>query len=289
MQKSRAVAEKSTEELERKPRTRRPRDAAVEPRSSSVDAMGSGKVVGAVAGAIKILRYLSDAQQPVGVSRIAKDTSLNTSTTFNILRTLALNDIVNFDPFSKSYSLSLGIMEIAKGATALGGDIGAARPMMERIAHERGLTLTLWQPVSNNRKVLIMSALNRGAMRIQMTVGQRLPIYIGATGRVFAAFGPSSDAELKARFSEIRWGQPLSFDQFMDQVRDTREKGWAMDDGNFAVGTVSLAAPVLDRNGSAVMAVTATMFTGQYTREHAADIIADLQEFGEQVSRIVAG
>jgi DNA-binding IclR family transcriptional regulator len=248
-----------------------------------------GKVVGAVAGAIKILRYLSESRVPLGVSRIAKDTKLNTSTSFNILRTLAMEDFVQFDPVSKTYSLSLGIMEIAKGATALGGDIGSLRPAMERIALDHGVTVTLWQPVSEERKVLILSALTRNAMRIQMQVGQRLPILTGATGRLFAAFGADGRAALKRRFSEIRWDRPPSFEEFLAQVKETRDKGYAMDSENFAIGTVSVALPIFDKDDKLIMAVTATMFSGQYREERLSPIIEDLGRFAVQAGRVAAG
>jgi DNA-binding IclR family transcriptional regulator len=279
------------EDLVAKPRAARSK-AAVAPapeKRKDGDDGAPGKVVGAVAGAIKILRYLADSRVPVGVSRIAKDTRLNTSTSFNILRTLAMEDFVHFDPISKTYSLSLGIMEIAKGATALGGDIGSLRPAMERMAHDHGVTITLWQPVSEERKVLILSALTRNAMRIQMQVGQRLPILMGATGRVFGAFSDQSRAVLKRRFNEIRWDRPPSFEQFLAQVKETRDKGYAVDDGNFAMGTVSMAVPIFDRAGKPIMAVTATMFTGQYRQERVDEIIGDLQQFAVHAGRIATG
>ena len=257
-------------------------------KNGHADDGSSPKVVGAVVGAIKILRYLSEARGPVGLSKIAKDTQLNTSTSFNILRTLAVNDLVEFEPMHKTYSLSLGIMEIAKGATAVGGDIGALRPLMERIAQDHRVTVTLWQPVAKNRKVLILSAVTRSAVRIQMAVGQRLPIYIGATGRVFAAFRGDSDAELKARFNEIRWERPISFETFAEQVTDTRKKGWAVDDGNFAAGTFSIAVPILDKNDIAIMGVTATMFAGERSEQHVLEIVRDLQGSAPKASRIAA-
>ena len=257
-------------------------------RNGQADDGPTPKVVGAVVGAIKILRYLSEAREPVGVSRIAKDTQLNTSTSFNILRTLALNDLVEFDPGNKTYALSLGIMEIAKGATAVGGDTGALRPLMERIAQQHGVTVTLWQPVAKNRKVLILSALTRRAVRIQMAIGQRLPIYIGATGRVFAAFRGDSEADLKAGFNEIRWERPISFKTFAEQVVETRKRGWAVDDGNFAAGTFSVAVPVLDNSDVAIMGVTATMFTGERSEQRVLELVRDLKEFAPKASRAAA-
>ena len=243
----------------------------------------SGKVVPAVASAIRILRYLSTAPEPAGVSRIARDLKLNPSTCFNILRTLAAEDFVSFDPVGKTYVISWGVMDLAHGATALRGDINTIRPLMERIAHDHGVTVTLWQPISANRKVLILSAHSRSAMRIQMAMGQRLPLLIGATGRVIAAFSKLARAELRKRFEEIRWDRPLSFEQFMAQAREAAKSGWATDEGNFATGTVSIAVPVLNDDGIAVMAATATMFTGQYDSERAAAVVADLQELAARL------
>ena len=44
------------------------------------------KVVGALASGLAVVRYLSIAATPVGVSRIARDLGLNSSTCFNLLR-----------------------------------------------------------------------------------------------------------------------------------------------------------------------------------------------------------
>ena len=57
--------------------------------------------------------------------------------------------------------------------------------------------------------------------------------------------------------------------------------------GNFAAGTVSLAVPLFSRDGQAGMAVTATMFTGQYEAGRAQDIVGDLKRFAETARRYV--
>ena len=94
----------------------------------------TGKMVGAVSNAVAVLRYLSTASAPAGATHIAKETKINPSTCFNILRTLVDEDLVHFDPHGKSSSLSLGMMDIAMGATVMGNDIGVVRPLMDVIA-----------------------------------------------------------------------------------------------------------------------------------------------------------
>jgi DNA-binding IclR family transcriptional regulator len=249
----------------------------------------TGKSVGAVTNAVKILRYLSAQKNPAGVSRIARDTQINPSTCFNILRTLAHEDLVLFDPGNKSYSLSLGILDIARGATALQGNLDSARPILERIAEDLGITLTLWQPVSKNRKVMIYSAVPRDAIRIQMAIGQRLPLFIGSTGRVFAAFGQYSDEEMHRLFKDIKWNVPLSYAEFRKQTEETRIAGWAIDEGHFAIGTVSIAVPIFDGNNQAMLSLTATMFVGQYSEKHRDAIVLALQKASTLLGRIVLG
>ena len=46
------------------------------------------KLVGALVGGLRVLRYLSAAPSGVGVTRVARDLQLNSSTCYNFLKTL---------------------------------------------------------------------------------------------------------------------------------------------------------------------------------------------------------
>lgn len=256
---------------------------------SSKKALPTGKIVGAVSNAVTILRHMSRSNLPTGATRIAKETGINPSTCFNILRTLVDEDLVHFDPVNKSYTLSLGMMDIAMGATVMGNDIGVVRPLMDVIARARKVTLSLWQPAGVERMVLILNSLGANSIRVQMATGQRLPILIGSTGRCFAAFSDMSRDDIKRRFDRIKWQTPIDFDTYLAQVDEARDQGWALDMGNFAAGVVSIGVPVLDHSGIAVMGITATMLTGQFDETEVSGIVDDMQGLAAQVRRIVAG
>lgn len=66
-------------------------------------------------GGLSVLRYLAAAQTPVGVSRIARDLELNPSTCFNLLKTLVHEGLAVFDETTKTYSVGLGLLALAKG------------------------------------------------------------------------------------------------------------------------------------------------------------------------------
>ncbi|WP_448203804.1 IclR family transcriptional regulator [Azospirillum sp. sgz302134] len=290
MSANKAEAKASPETAKRK-RGRPPSRRAAPPlpvpaEGEAVPSQGpdAGKSVGAVLNGIRILKFLSRAPAPVSLTHIVQELDMNTSTCFNILRTLAQEDYVRFDPVGKVYSIGLGVMELARGAATVASDVNVVRPIMERIAREHNVTVTLWRRISVDRMMLVLEALGAGNMRIKMSVGQRLPLLIGAAGRLMAAHAGLSRGALKAQFASIRWDHPLSFDAFLAEVEDAAGRGWALDNGNYALGTASVAVPILNEHGGPLMACTATMFINQYDPTRAERLAAELAE----VSRALA-
>ena len=68
---------------------------------ANVTTRGTQKFVGAVENAISILRFLTHDYAASGVARIARETGINVSTTFNILRTLANEGLISMNPSTK--------------------------------------------------------------------------------------------------------------------------------------------------------------------------------------------
>lgn len=239
--------------------------------------------VPSVAAAIRILRHLAQAGAPVGVTPLARRLGLNTSTCFNILRTLAGGELVRFDAEAKTYALDYGVVDLARAAFAQGAELGHILPMMRQLALRHGVTVTLWRPAGPDRMVLTQVAESDQVMRIRMGVGQRLPLLIGAMGRVAGAFGGMDEGEMRRRFEALRWQHPLSFPEFLEQVAETRARGWALDEGQYVLGVTTLSAPVAA--SGALSAISATMFTGQHDGAAMARIGGELARLGADIQR----
>jgi len=244
----------------------------------------SGKVVGAVASAIRILRHLAERRVALGVTQVARDLQLNPSTCFNILRTLARDDLVHFDPGSRGYSLGFGLRDLAKAAPQIGGDVETVRPLVERIARAHGVTITLWRRVGDDRMMMFMAAMGSGAVRIHASIGQRVPLLVGSAGRVMAAFMNIGKAEMRRRFQPIRWERPPSFATFLAETEQAKLRGWALDIDCRAVGVASVAVPVLNCDGHPIMACTGIMFSGRYDEEKGESLARVLKGLAETLS-----
>lgn len=247
------------------------------------------KLVGALASGLSILRYLSAAPTPVGVSRIARDLSLNSSTCFNLLKTLVHERLVIFDDSAKTYSIGLGLVELAKGALEQASYVRMVHPHLEEVAMRHRTTVTLWQRSTNDRVVLVDRAENAAAMRVHMSIGQRLPMYIAALGRSMAAHARLSPAELRTRFSNLRWEDPPSFDAYLAEVEEARRTGYAVDIDCYVKGVTTVSAAILDAENQPVMAISAVGFSLQFDKTAIQALGEDLRERAQEVSRAVSG
>jgi len=242
----------------------------------------SGKLVGALISGLRVLHYLVRAGGPTGVSQVARDLEISPSTCFNLLRTLVHERLVTFDPVKKTYAIGFGLLELTKGLVDRDKFIKFLRPRLERIASAHRVTGTLWRKLGNDRVVLVDRADAASTVRVHMTVGQRLPMLVGALGRCFAAYGGLQREDVRGQFDQLRWEVPPDFEEFWDDIQKAREQGYAIDRDHFVRGITTVSAPILDASGTPVMAISAIGFTGQFTdsslRALAADLVRDACE-----------
>lgn len=232
------------------------------------------KLVGALSSGLAILRYLSASATPVGVTRVARDLHLNASTCFNLLKTLVHERLVTFDAATKTYTLSLGLVELARGALEQASYTRMLRPTLEDIALRFRVTATLWHRTTGERVVLVDRADNPAAARVHMSIGQRLPMYVAALGRCMAAHSGLSNAALLERVRGLRWEDAPSEAQYLEEVARARRQGYAVDRDHYVKGMTTISSAVLNDSLQAIMAISAVGFSAQFRA-------ADLRMLGE--------
>lgn len=255
----------------------------------TVTSTSSEKKVGALSAGLSILRHLASVSGPLGVTRIARDLSLNSSTCFNLLKTLVHERLVTFDEATKTYRMGLGLVELAKGSLEQASYARLLRPHLEEIAGRHRVTATLWQRTSNDRVVMADLADSGSAIRVHMSIGQRLPMYIAALGRCMAAYSTLSTAELRTQLSSLRWEDGPSFEAYMRDVEQVRRTGYAMDEGHFVKGITTVSSPILDEHRSPLMAISAVGFSAQFTPSAIQSLGEDLRERCREASLSISG
>jgi DNA-binding IclR family transcriptional regulator len=244
-------------------------------------------VVKPAANAVRILKYLVEAGGPTRAVTISRSLGINASTCFNILRTLVMEEVVEFDSVAKTYSVGVGLTTLVGNLLTEGQRLAAAGPRMRDLASRFSITVTLWKRLGPDKIVLVKSEASPTNIRIEMAEGQRLPVMMGSTGRILAPSLNWSRKELRAAFRSLRWQRPLTFEDYWAQVEAAQARGWATDEGYFTKGIETLAAPVRDRNGEIIFTVVAVALIGHCSPETVNEIGEALKEAGERLSKIL--
>ncbi len=240
-----------------------------------------------VANAIRILRYLSQTGQPARTTQLARSLSINTSTCFNILRTLVSEGVVEFDPISKTYKLGVGLLKLVGHSIREGQRLEMARPLMHALADRFSVTATLWRRIGEDRIVLVAVEQSPGDLRIHMTTGQRLPFLMGATGRLVGAELGLSKQDTAAAFRALRWARPIEFETYWQELQMAKARGWAVDDGYFSHGIMTVAVPVYDTDGVMSFSLSSVMFRGQYDEAEIETLGQEMKQLGPRLTEIL--
>lgn len=256
--------------------------------SDPADQDPSPKIVGAVANAVSILRSLAQSSGPAGVNVIARDAGVSVSTCFNILRTLTSERLVDFDPGAKTYAIGMGVLELS--LPLLGANqANLIRPELARLSAEHKCLMCLWQITDGERIVLVDRVSTAKTVRVDMSDGSRLPTFVGAIGRCYAALRDLPRDELKARFDVLQWQSPPSFEEYVKDVEQARRDGYAFDLGQLFRGLEIAAAVVTDPSGKPRLGISGISIAGQLTRPEIEQLGAALRDSADFISESLFG
>ncbi|HMN43668.1 MAG TPA: IclR family transcriptional regulator [Povalibacter sp.] len=231
-------------------------------RDDRLSAERAKPAVRAVAVSIAILRHLALSRRPMGVNAIARAVGCTPSACFNILKTMAAEHFVEFDRDTKAYSLGRGVAALARHALDPNAMYGWMRERIEQLADDWALTIGLWR-VQKTSVLLVGYATGFTSTRIHLTIGQRVPLLLGATGRCIAAACQLADADIAEQFAALRWDEPVALDRYLAEVAQTRQTGWGVDDGHQLRGVTSIATAVTDDLQQVRFCLSAHAFNGQ--------------------------
>jgi DNA-binding IclR family transcriptional regulator len=211
--------------------------------------------------AVALLEALAEAPADgMSVLELSRRIGANRSTVYRIIGALRPYGYVRDGVTPGSVRLGFRIVEL--GETLLGQlDIRRiAAPHLRELARATGETCHLGV-LDGNEVVYADKAESEQSIRLFSTPGKRMPIYCTSLGKAFLAFMPP--AEREAILDGVEFVPRTDFtitdrSVLERQLDEVAERGWSMDLGENGVGTYCVGAPVLDRDGHPIAAISAS-------------------------------
>ncbi len=242
---------------------------------------------------LRILKYLAGHGGPVRASTIGRDLALPRSTVYHLLRVMLDEGFVIHSPENQAYGLSSLVADIGSSvlrSKALGT---LAHPILERLVTETRLPVVAQLGVLQHTDVVYALKVSaKRAPAVITNIGVRLPAHLTATGRAMLSTLPA--AQLAAVYPPaaelfVRHGPALTLDRFRRMLAETRERGWATENGDIDPEYASVAAAVLDHNGYPAAAIGLTFRDSAVTHDEWAFLGVATRRAAGSLSRRIRG
>ncbi|NUO73528.1 MAG: helix-turn-helix domain-containing protein [Frateuria sp.] len=245
------------------------RTAAVAAESDSPLFMGS------LAKCFQVLEALNTAGRAVGLTELAQLSGLDRSGVQRITHTLRVLGYLRQDPATKAFRLSGRMLEFGHTVLATDQLRERAQPHLEALNRRTSETVNLME-LEGDEIVYVARWPSLHAVSVDLHVGSRLPAWCTAAGR--AIFSLLDPADAQARLKAVRRSAMTPFTvtdlaglrAALDQAR---ELGYALNNQEAFVGDLSVAAPLVDRQGHPLGAVNIAVPTPRWRLE---DVLARL-------------
>ncbi|WP_244930406.1 IclR family transcriptional regulator [Nocardioides sp. W7] len=243
--------------------------------------------VPAATRALRVLRFLASQPDAVPLERIAQACDLPRSSAYHLLRAMVEEGFVSHLADERRFGLGLAAFEVGSGYSRQAPLQRIARRAVAALADRTGESAHL--AVLHGRDVLyVVEERAPGRPPLVTDVGVRLPAHLTASGRAILA--GLSRAQVRAlypddaAFADRTGSGPRTPSALRTLLTETRQRGWATEDGEVTPGFASVAAAVVDHNGHPVAGVAVT-----YDSTAPPDVSAEVRRTADLITHRLGG
>jgi DNA-binding IclR family transcriptional regulator len=243
----------------------------------------------AVERALDVLLCFSRQTPRLSMTQVAERLGMNKSAVHRHLATLERMRFVQRDASTGIYQLGVRLVQMASLALE-GNDVRRlAAPFLRRLCDEYRETIDL--AVLDDADVVFLDVIESPQrVKLAAAVGQRLPAYATASGKAILAFMPESAVR-----RILTRGMPTTTEHaagsaeiLLEDLRHTRERGFALAVQEYEYGIDAVAAPILDQAGQPVASISVAGPTFRLTRERMIEIGPQVVSAARAIAKLIA-
>lgn len=229
--------------------------------ASSARSREGGDQVQSLVRALTLLNRIADSPEgELGLTDLAQQVGLPSSTAHRLLTTLEQEQFVHFDLDRRSWSVGIRAFVTGSAFARTRSLARLARPAMRRLMEDSGETVNL-AIEDDGRAVYVAQIECREMMRVFARPGSSVLLHCSGVGK--AILSAVSDHHVGQVLHQH--GMPKLTVKTLTtpaalraHLAASRDRGYAFDDEEHAVGLRCLSAPIRDETGDVVAAISAS-------------------------------
>lgn len=208
--------------------------------------------------ALSILNCFSDATPELRMTDISQQLELTPSLVSRLLATLEHEGFVEQDQSTGMYRLGRAVLTLAGVALNHNRLRMEALSEMQDASRELGLGVNL--SVMDDDTMFYLAHIDPPEVpRPYTLIGRRNPLHATAMGKVLLAFQPEKEREeivQRLRLTPYTVRTHKDSAALLDELQQIRERGWAIENEELALGRACIAGPVRESSGDVIGAVS---------------------------------
>jgi DNA-binding IclR family transcriptional regulator len=235
--------------------------------------------------AVAILDLLARSEDELTATEIHQAVGIPKATAFMILTVLERHQIVAKSGGNR-YTIGVRLYELGSSYVSKLDVVRVARPFLAQLLRRTNLTAHLGA-VHDGRMIFLDRIEPQSFVRFTTSPGTRGDIHMSSLGKAIAAY--LDQAELERIVAKVGLGAytPHTItdpDAFAAELERIRREGYAIEDEEGELGVRCVGAPIFDRHGAVVAAVSVTGLVVHIPEERFAGLGEIVRETAEGIS-----
>jgi IclR family KDG regulon transcriptional repressor len=240
----------------------------------------------AVKKAFQIINLIAKRDKCLTLSDLSRELGISKSTVQGLIGALEGIGVVDRNAQTRRYTLGLALFELARTVYARIDLREVARPIMEDLMRSTRQTVFLGIRSGDHASIVDIVESTQD-LKITAHIGTRLPLLVGATGKIFMASMADQEADKLIRTVGLRRNTEKSIidpKRYMEEIRKARACGYALDDEEYLQGVRAVAASI-HAQGQPISAIWVVGFTQTMKVEKMTMVAAETKLAAETISR----
>jgi DNA-binding IclR family transcriptional regulator len=247
-----------------------------------------GEISNSAERIINIFEYIiSKDKSEVTIEEIANAFNISKSCSYRMLNILFKKGYLDHGKGESKYYMGFKIIEIGWSAISKNPLAKIASPYLEKLVNLTGES-TILGILHNNEVFYIEKLGGKGILKVDVEVETRAPINCTSLGKVLVAWLPDheiSNILKSAHFKQYTCSTLSDKKLFLDELKKTRKRGYAITDEEFILGTCSIAVPIRNKDNDVIASLSLVIPKPRFTDDRIDTLIKSLFS----ISRDLAG
>ena len=205
----------------------------------------------AIEKALEIMLSFRGPKPSWGIRELSGELGFSPATVQRILQVLKSYDFIRQNPETRQYYIGNIFYRFLESLNNTNSITGTGRQFMENLARKTRETVHL-NVIEGNLRICIDTIESSKVLKAGMPIGNRSPLYAGASAKCLLAFSPArfrEDYFKTAQFTPLTGNTIVDKKELARELERIRQQGYAVSLGERTAGLGSLSAPVFDYKG----------------------------------------